>query len=311
MFATRKFFIIPFFIFILQLVNAAEPVQAIRIVSTLFPQYDFARRIGGSRVESRLLLPPGVDCHSYEPTPSDMALIADSDLFLFTGDAMEPWAVRIGKAVFGAECDARMIDVSRGVALMGDDADDHEGHDHGHGRDHALDPHFWLDPNLAATLADNLVEALERIDPEHAALYRDNAAALKDDLSDLDAESRRLTSAPRVRVLVFGGKFAFSYFTRRYGLEHVGVYDGCGPGVEPSLRRVLEVIEYIREHDIRVVYHEELSAPRIAGSIAGETGAKPMMLHSLHNLGRDEFEAGLTYVDIMRRNISSIAAGLE
>ncbi|MDR1613641.1 MAG: zinc ABC transporter substrate-binding protein [Planctomycetota bacterium] len=299
---------------------SGEAGRKLRVVATLFPLYDFARSIGGDLVDVSLLLPPGADSHSYEPGPSDLARLAAADLALYTGDDNEHWVARVREAVGDGERNGvrKFFDVSAGVKPIA--AEDRGGHrdrgdgDHGgEGRFHAFDPHFWLDPPLAGLMAGNIARALGKLaaDEDAFSAIDRNAQRLIEDLGRLHRESEALVKRAKRKTLVFGGRFAFAHFFRRYGLEQVGVYDGCGPGVEPSVRRIVEVVRYVNDHAIPAVYHEELAEPRIARAIAAETGAATVMLHSLHNLSRDEFAAGRTFVDLMRANIAALAKGLE
>lgn len=297
------------------------------IVTSLFPQYDFAKRIGGEKATVRMLLPPGVDPHAFDPKPSDLAGIAKADLFVYTGADMEPWAEKLIDALDDSGT-IRAIDVSAGMEFI--KANDHDGdeeeedqegghHESEHGEDgheehghiHALDPHVWLDPILAIAMVDNLLKAMCEADSDNASFYTANAEALKEDLRKLDSECREMVADAKRRVLVFGGKFAFAYFTKRYGLEHIGAYDSCGSGAEPSLKRVLEITAYVEKEHIPVIYHEEFAEPRISSSIANTTGCRTIMAHSLHNLSAAEFASGISFMDLMRRNVAVFAEGLR
>lgn len=318
-------------------VAGEEGAKKLRIVATLFPQYDFARRIGGDRVEATLLLPAGADAHSFDPKPSDLIGIARADMFAYTGADMEPWAEELIEAL-GDAGSTRIVDVSEGIEFIksaeaehaeeehegekehGEEAHEaeHDDHDHDHGRDHGehvhvhlMDPHVWLDPVLAMTMVDNLRKALNEADPAGAALYNANAAALTDELMTIDADCRRMASEAKRKTLVFGGKFAFAYFTKRYGLDHVGAYDSCGAGEEPSVKRIIEVTEYVKDNHIPVIFHEEFVEPKISQTIAASTGCSVAMVHSLHNLSAAERAADPSYVELMRRNIGTLAGGLR
>ncbi len=326
--------------------GTAGETKKLDIVATLFPQYDFAKRIGGDNVSVKLLLPPGADAHAFDPKPSDMVAIARADLFAYTGADMEPWAEELLEALADSG-ETRAVDVAAGMEFIknaaaehdaeededrhdaehdeaGHDDDDHDdharddhdhdhhGHDeHGHGHVHVLDPHVWLDPVLAITMVDNLLRAMCEVDAANAALYTANAAALKDDLKAIDAECRDMVAGAKRRTLVFGGRFAFVYFTRRYGLEHIGAYDSCGAGDEPSIKRIIEITEYVRNNRIPVIYHEEFVEPKISKGIADATGCTMALARSLHNLTADEMAAGAAFVDLMRENVKAFAEGLK
>lgn len=292
--------------------SAAETAK-IRIIASLFPQYDFARRIAGDRADVRLLLPPGAESHSFEPTPSDMRDIASADVFIYTGDHMEPWAKRLADAA-GTPGGVVIVDASRDVAHRGGEDDDHdhdEKHDHGDDHVHGGDPHIWLDPTLAKTMVETIADALSRRDPAGADAYKANAAALLAELTELDTWFRGAVDASPRRLLVFGERFAFGYFFDHYGLEVAGAYKSCAPGAEPGLKAVIEVVDTIKKNGVRYIYLEDMSTGRISEVLCNETGAEILRVDSLHNPAAARQEAGEGYVSIMRANMDAFAKGLR
>ncbi len=339
--------------------QARDADGKIVIVASLFPQYDFCKQIGGDAVRVRLLLPPGVESHSYEPTPSDLVDIARADLFVFTGPAMEPWASRLASAI-EKDSSVLIVDAAQGIALarVGEGDDDavrvadslgravsehgegpagntalnppaadpadgnHAGELHAHAaeplhldeydHDHGgLDPHIWLDPTLAAAMVGNISLALERVDPEHAGQYRSAAEKYRNELLHLDREFAEIVAASPRRELVFGERFAFGYFFRRYGLIEIGPYKSCAPGSEPGLQSVIAVVKEIKEKRIRCIYRETLAASRIAEILREETGAEILTVDSLHNPSVEQRAAGITYLAGMEGNMRSFALGLR
>ncbi|MCR4818127.1 MAG: zinc ABC transporter substrate-binding protein [Fretibacterium sp.] len=298
--------IIALFLFAFLAISAlpagAAPLQA---VCSLFPVYELARQVGGDLAHVRLLLPPGAEAHSFEPRPQDVRLMNDAALFVFTGKEMEPWALRIAQSLDGPV----IVDASEGIPLLSneDDPSREEEHEHKHGHHHALDPHVWLDLSLAQKMADNIAAGFCTADPENADSYRRNAAAYKMQLAELDSEIRSIVERSKQRTLVFGGRFACRYFLRHYGLNWVTAYDGEN---EPGMRRVAEVVRYMREHGIRYLFHDEFAEPRIARSIAEQTGAKLLLFHTAHNLTREELEKNITFLDIMKANRNALTLAL-
>lgn len=302
---------------------AAERTTKIKVIATLFPQYDFVRQIAREHAEVRLLLPPGAESHSYEPTPSDMRDIATADLFIHTGPRMEPWAERLADSAV-PDGGALVVDASRGIALRREgpphDGGDHDGHEdaeHGHEDDghedhtHEFDPHIWLDPTLAAAMADNIALALAERDPERADYYQANAAALRAELEELDRGFRDVVDASPRRSLVFGERFAFAYFFRRYGLREIGAYKSCAPGSEPGVKAVIEVVNRVKEDGTRYIYREASSTSRISEVVRRETGAEILLVDSLHNLPAGGEAAGYSYQRAMRDNMAAFAKGLR
>lgn len=290
--------------------RAAHAAERLTIIASLFPQYDFARRIAGDDADVRLLLPPGGESHSYEPTPSDMKAIAGADVFIYTGPEMEPWAATLA----GAAETGLIVDASARVKLTTNtSADDHDGHeDHEHDDHfHAYDPHIWLDPIHAVAMVETIADALAERAPASAPFYRTNAETLIREIRALDAEFRSVVDAAARTELVFGDRFAFTYFFARYGLEEFGPYASCAPGSEPGVKAVIATVERVRAHGIRCIYYEAQSTGRLAQVIADETGAALLAVDSLHNPTAQQRADGFSYVDGMRANMLAFAKGLE
>ncbi len=282
-----------------------EPEDKLSIITSLYPQYDFARSIVGDKADVILILPPGVESHSFEPTPQDMVKLQNSDLFLYTGKEMEPWAYRLTGSI-----NATIVDLSEGIELM--DLDDHD-HDHAHEDEHddeLMDPHIWTDPNLAIVMVDNILSSLKEIDEKNAEYYEENANTLKKALMDLDLEIRETLSKTTSKTILSGGHFAFGYFVERYGLTHMSPYEGFSPDAEPTPRRIAALIETIKETDARAIFYEELIDPKVSRVISEETGIEMLLLHGAHNVTKEEFEAGKTYITFMKENLERLKIGL-
>ncbi len=275
-----------------------ENSSRLLIVTTLFPQYDFARQIAGEYADVTLLLPPGTESHTFEPTPADIACIGEADLFVYTGDAMEPWAARILETV-----PVRSVDLSACVPLH------EEEHDHGH--DHGgVDPHIWTSPQNARRMARSLADALCEADSLHAEEYHRRADAYDEELARLDETFHEIVDGAGRNELIFGGRFALHYFTEEYGLTPLSAYDSCSEEAEPSARAVARLIDHVREERIPVIYYEELTDPRVARVICEETGARLRLFHSCHNVSREELRQGVTYLSLMRQNAAYLREGL-
>ena len=281
---------------------SAPEKERIQIVATLFPQYDFARAICGEKADISLLLPPGTESHSYEPTPKDVVKISEADVFLYTGGAMEPWAEKLSGNVSGIKAD-----VSSGVSLLSGNHI-HESHEVAEAEE-TTDPHIWTNPQNAKIMVDNILNAVTEKDPENASFYLENAAAYKEKLDALDRAFAEAVANGKRKHIVFGGHFAMRYFTNRYGLSYTSAYDACSGESEPSPKVLIELAEKIKQNDIPAVYYEELATPRISFMLAEETGAKMLLLHSCHNIGKGE--EGETYLSLMQKNLENLKIGLN
>lgn len=281
-----------------------EQKGKLKIVATLFPQYDFCRAIAGDEAEVTLLLPPGMESHTYEPSVSDMLAIHACDLFFYTGEAMEPWAETLKSSLPSS---VRVADVSVGIELAEHEHEHHEHHDEEH---EEKDPHIWTDPNNAGIMVKNICTALCEADPAHQTLYLERAARYRVELQALDQTFQEIVSRARTRVICHGGRFSMTYFARRYGLTFLPAFDSCDSQAEPSCARVTELIKAVREQNLPVVFYEELTVPHIARVIAEETGARMMLLHTCHNLSRAERENGETYLSLMKQNAENLRVAL-
>lgn len=288
--------------------NRPEQDKRITVVATLFPLYDFTRSIADKKADVLLMLPPGVEAHAFEPKPADIVKVDRAGLFIFTGKYMEPWAQDILKST--ANRKLTVVDASAGIKLarLGrehHDAEPEAGHGHA-----SYDPHIWLDLENASKMVDTISEGLCRADPSNCSLYRANAQAYKGKLSALDKQYRGSLSHCRKKTLIHGGHFAFGYLARRYGLEYVSAYEGS-PNSEPTARKMIALKRIVKEKDIRYVFYEELLNPKVSEIIAQETGARLLKLNGAHNITRDEFKQGVTFLSLMEDNLVNLKTGLE
>lgn len=287
--------------------NKPADHSKIQIVTTLFPLYDFSKRLAGDKAEVMLLLPPGVEAHNFEPKPSDIVRISKADLFIYTGPQMEPWVEDILKGI--ANTKLNVINCSATIELAQeedhDETAEHEDHDHG-----GKDPHIWLDPILAQQIVNAIAEGLAQKDPANKDFYLSNAVAYNEKLTALDAMIRATLEKCKSRTIIYGGHFAFGYFARRYGLEYLSPYAGFSPNAEPTPRKIAELIETLKKNGISCIYYEELLEPRVARIIAENTGAQLLLLHGAHNISRDELNKGVTYLEIMQGNLERLKLGL-
>lgn len=323
MFVRRHFGVILFVMFLILLVTGCQsktPSQSGKptVVVTLFPLYDFSKNIVGSYADVSLLLPPGVEVHSFEPRPADMVEMQNADIFVYTGDAMEPWVRRLFSSMDSKG--TMVIDASRGIVLArtvadegGDDAHHHEGEvegaqeHHHHGN---LDPHIWLDFANAQKMVDTIARALSEKDPVHKEEYVRNAESYKARLVSLDRKYRETLATCEKKHIIHGGHFAFNYLAARYGLEYESAYPGSAD-TEPSARRVIELRNKLKKHGLDTVYYEELINPRIAEVLAKETGSKLLRLHGAGNVSKEEMEQGVTFIQLMEQNLANLRSGLK
>ncbi len=275
------------------------------IIATLFPQYDFARYIAGEEYNVEMLLPPGTESHTYDPSGKDMRKIYSCDLLLYTGSIMEPW---VNALADDESCKNKLFDVSASITL-GTPSEQHDHNEKEHS--HVYDPHIWTSPKNALIMVDNILKALTQKYPESQELFTRNANELKSELISLDKDFTDVVSNAKRDTLYFGGRFAFYYFVRDYGLKYLAAYDSCNEDTEPTLKKLALMTESIAENNVKIILCEELSDNKVAKSLADATGASLMTFHSCHNVSKESFVTGVTYIDLMKQNLSVLGEALN
>lgn len=275
----------------------------LKVVTTLFPLYDFVRVVGGDAVEVSLLLPPGMEPHSFEPRPEDMMTVARADLFIYTNSGMEPWAEKL---LGGVTKNGKPVKVEAGKGARYINAADATGHDHNDG---AQDPHIWLDIANAIQMVDNIASALAAGAPAKKELFKANATAYKGRLKAVDDHFRAQLATCATREFIHGGHYAFAYLAERYNLRYLSAY-GVSADSEPSPKKMMALIDTIRRHKLTAVFYEELLSPAVARSVAEETGASLLKLHGIHNITRQELDSNTSYTGLMEQNLAALRRGL-
>lgn len=283
---------------------------SLQVVTTLFPLYDFARTIAGGKADVTMLLPPGVEPHTFEPKPEDMIRISRAGLFVYTSRYMEPWAEKIVSGIGSKKL--RVVNagdkVSYRAGVRGDEH--HHGEKGGGGHDQkGMDPHVWLDFANAALMVDSILDGFVGADPANGALYRQNAEALKKRLTALDSRYQKELSSCATRKLLHGGHYTFGYLAGRYGLEYHAL-SGISSDSEPSAEHMVALVREIRSSGAKYLFAEELLSPRLTETLAQEAGVGVLMLHGAHNLSRDDLSKGVTFFDLMERNLGQLRKGL-
>ena len=292
----------------------AEHAASLRVAASTFPQYDFVRQIAGDRVALSLLVPPGMDTHAFDPTAQDILYIYNMDLLIHVGGKGERW---VDTVVASLDRDDMRI-----VALL-DMVEGIETKQQPQGplvistatnRDYAaleLDEHVWTSPRNAILIVEELAEVLSELDPDNGAYFQANAAAYIAQLEQLDAALRELVEQGVRRTIIFGDRFPFRYLAHEYGLTYYAAFPGCSTETEPSAATIAFLSDKVREERIPVVFYIEFSNQRIADVIIEGTEAKKLELHSTHNVSHADYIAGVTYLELMWRNLEHLREALN
>ncbi|HHX30863.1 MAG TPA: zinc ABC transporter substrate-binding protein [Clostridiaceae bacterium] len=287
------------------------------IVTTIFPPFDFVRAIGGQEVDVMMLLPPGSESHTYEPSPREVVRIAECDLFIYNGGISDAWVERLieaaeiyrGKTVRMMDFVSLLEESHEGIL---EDDDDHHDHDHSDiPQLHAYDEHIWTSPKNALLIAEGITDRMAASDPGREALYRTNLATLKEGLLGIDGEFRKIVEEAQVREMIVADRFPLIYFTSEYGLAYTAAFPGCAAETDAKPKTVAGIISRVQEESIPYIFHIEFSDEKLADLIAEETGAGKLLFHTAHNVSKDELEAGATYLSIMHDNTLRLKRGLS
>lgn len=279
------------------------------VVATIFAPYDFLRQIVGDKADVVLLLPPGVESHSYEPTPSDIIEIEEADLFFFVSEHTETWVTQITSSLKNDKVETYSIAEGIGVEIHGHNHSQHGEHDHS--EECETDEHIWTNLEYAAQMVDFLCEKLIEKDSANKDFYLENAENYKNEILDLKSDFEEMVSSAERKEIVSGSRFAMKNFTNEFGIEFIAAFDSCVDNTEPSAAVMAKIIDKINSNKIPVIFYEELIDPKIARAVSLETGAKMLLLHSCHNVSAKELENGETYVSLMTQNYNNLKEALN
>jgi zinc transport system substrate-binding protein len=288
----------------------AAPAK-LKIVASVYPVYEFARQVGGDKIDLTQLVPAGAEPHDWEPTAKEIVAIRAARIFLYHGAGFEALDKILTPETLGT---AKAVAVSQGIPLLKPEDDDH-AHDHDHssgaknakGHDHG-DSHLWLDPLLAQKEVAAIADAFAAADPQNADYYRQNAAKYINELAALDKEYQAaLAGLPRREIVT--SHAAFGYLAARYGLKQLPIM-GLSPDSEPTPEKMASVVRFCREHNVKYIFFETLVSSKLAETIAHETGASLLVLNPVENLTPEETQQGKNYLGIMRDNLANLKKAL-
>ena len=273
-------------------------MDGVNVISTVFVGYDLARQVGGAEVNVSLLLPVGAESHTYEPTPRDIINISKCDIFICVGGESESW---IDELISGENAPKKVIRMMDCVEVITEEHD----HEHETGKI-AYDEHVWTSPNNTIKILDEIKKAFVELDGENKEIYETNHSKYRTELELLDGEFREFFGGFDNPTLVFGDRFPLRYFANEYGIDYYSAFHGCSSESEPSAQVVAALIDKVKTEKIPAVFYIELSNHKVADTIAEATGAKTALFNTCHNVTIAEFEAGESYLSLMKKNLKTL-----
>ena len=279
----------------------------LKIISTVFPPYDLARQIAGDNADISILLPPGSESHTYEPTAKEIIEIQNCDIFLYIGGENEQWAEKI---ISSNKSDSvktvKLIDCVKTL----EEADLHE-EEHEEEHSHETDEHIWTSPKNEQLMLTAVYDAICETDPENKAVYTKNKDSYNEQLTELDKAYKEAVGNAKNKTIIMADKFPFRYLAEEYGLDFYAAFSSCSDESEPSAATMTSLISKIKELKIPVVYYLEFSSTKVADTLCSETGASSLMLHSCHNVSKEDLDKGVTYVELMKQNLENLKTALN
>ncbi|MFP3090532.1 metal ABC transporter substrate-binding protein [Treponema sp. TIM-1] len=292
--------------------DAGRENGKINVVTSIFPPYDFVREIAGDRVNLTMLLQPGAESHSFEPTPQDIVKIQNCDIFIYVGGESDAWVERILESIDTGRMEIitlmDCVEVVEELVVEGmQDEEEEEGLEE---EEVEYDEHVWTSPKNAKLIVQKIAEALKGRDAANAAAYEKNTQSYLAKLTDLDASFQSMINGAKRKTFVFGDRFPFRYFADAYGLDYFAAFPGCSTETECSAATIAFLVNKVRAEKIPVVFHIELSNEKIADTICEETGTKKLLLHAVHNISKRDFDRGENYYDLMSQNVRNLKEAL-
>ena len=323
--------------------DAATEGNKLKIVTTNFPSYDFARAIAKEDAELTMLVKPGAETHSYEPSPQDIITIQNADLFIYTGGDSDEWVDGILESisdknfhVFKMMDAVNLIEEETVEGMQEEEHDhdhehadhdhdheeadhdhDHEDADHDHDHDHdaeegpEMDEHVWTSPKNAITIVKKLEEILAGLDESHKDSFNANSESYIKEIEELDKSFKEVVDSGKRKEIIVADRFPFAYFCKEYGLSYFAAFPGCSTDTQPSAATIAFLTDKVKEDQIPVVFHIEMGNEDMVNAISRDTGAKKMLLNSVHNVTDSDFKAGKTYVDLMKPNVDALKEALN
>ncbi|HET9411904.1 MAG TPA: zinc ABC transporter substrate-binding protein [Candidatus Saccharimonadales bacterium] len=266
-----------------------QSTQKLSVAASFYPLYEFAQRVGGEKIEVSNLTPAGVEPHEYEPSPKTLADIQKSQLLLFVGGTLEPWAEK-----FLPQYGNTAVRVDSNIDTIQTD----EG----------KDPHFWLDPTYAKQIVSTIRDALAKADPANKSYYEYNAALYISELDSLAADFANGLKTCDQRFIVTSHE-AFSYVAKRYSLQ-VAAIAGLSTESEPDPSKMALITNMVKDKGLKYIFFETLVSPRLADTIAQETGAKTAVFDPIEGLSDENKQQGKNYISIQRENLAALRTAL-
>lgn len=321
--------------------DEANTESDLKVYASVYPIYDFAKKIAGDKIDVEMIMPQGTEPHGWEPNSNAIKNLENADMFIYNGAGLESWTDKVIDSL--SNKDLKVVEASQAVDLMkSTHSHDEEDHDHNHeavenhnheaiennhnnevvenrnheeeheheGHNHGpMDPHVWISPKNAKIEMENIKNAFVELDKENADYYESNYQKYAKMLDELDAKySEKLSNLPNKTIVV--SHEAYGYLCKYYGLTQIGV-KGVNAETEADAKKMAEIINYIKENKITTIFTEELIDPKVSKIIAEETGCQVKVLSPIEGLSEEQIKNNEDYFSIMEKNLENLVGALK
>lgn len=265
----------------------------LKVMTSFYPMFDFASKVGGDKVEVTNMTPAGTEPHDWEPSAKDITQLEKADVFIYNGADMEHWTDDVLNTLDSKKI--TVVEASKGIDLL------KEGK--------SYDPHVWLNPLNAKKEMENIKDALVKADEKNKDYYEKNYETYAKKFDTLDSEYTTTLSDVKNKNLIASHE-AFGYLCEAYGLKQIGI-EGLSPDSEPDAAKMKEIIRFAKKNNVKTIFFEELVSPKVSKVIAKELGAEAKVLDPIEGLSEDQQELGADYFSVMESNLQTLKEALN
>jgi zinc transport system substrate-binding protein len=290
----------------------------LNIVATIYPQYDFTRAIVGNKANLTMLVSPGASIHSFDPSPADIIKIKNADLFIYIGGDSDAWVEKILSSIDTSKMKVlRLMDFVKSVeeetveGMEPENEEEKESDSKDKNEEPEYDEHIWTSPKNAITLINAILDYLCERDSANDDFYRNNARNYIGEIKNVEEEIASIVNSAKHKKLVVADKFPFRYFVDEFGLDYCAAFSGCSDQTDASASTIAYLVDIVKKDKIPYVFYAELGNQNVAKAISEQTGAGMLLLHSFQNVSKSDFEAGVTYISLMKQNADNLRKGLS